>query len=417
MKRKFLQFILKNLAVMALDRYRPKIVAITGSVGKTSTKEAIFTVLSTKFKVRKNARNYNNEIGVPLTILGLESADRSVLGWLLNFIRALRNISYFPEYPEILVLELGADKPGDIGYLTKFVRPDVAVVTAIGEIPVHVEFFAGPKEVAQEKSKLVTALKTGGVAVLNHDDDTVLDMRRLSKFKNITFGFESEAQVKAFDMNIYGIRKEAPQAGISFKLESHGSVVPVNLENVFSKSSVYAVLAASAVGAAFNINLIEITGALKTFRSERGRMRLIEGIKHSWLIDDTYNAAPLSMAAALETLEALEAKRKIAVLGDMREIGTYSFQAHQEVGDKAADVVSILIGVGDKGKIITEEAQSKGLKEIYWFQNSVEAGKKLQEIMAEGDLTLVKGSRALEMEKAVLEVMAHPELANELLVH
>jgi UDP-N-acetylmuramoyl-tripeptide--D-alanyl-D-alanine ligase len=353
--------------------------------------------------------------------LGLESAGRSVWGWLVNLIKANLNIIYDHDYPEILVLELGADKPGDIEYLTKFIKPDVAVITAIGEIPVHVEFFAGPKEVAREKSKLVAALKPGGTAVLNHDDDIVLDMRPLSRFKNITFGFEREAQVRAYADNIYGIRDVAPRAGINFKLEAQGSAVPVNLGNVFSKASVYAALAAAAVGMVFEINLIEIANVLKDFKGERGRMKLIEGIKHSWIIDDTYNAAPLSMTLALDTLTALkpnlEQGRKIAVLGDMRELGKYSFEAHEAIGTKVVNIAAILIVVGDSGKIIGNEAQAKGLKEVYWFQTSEEAGKKLQQSISEGDLVLIKGSRALQMEKTVLEIMAHPELANELLVH
>jgi UDP-N-acetylmuramyl pentapeptide synthase len=146
-------------------------------------------------------------------------------------------------------------------------------------------------------------------------------------------------------------------------------------------------------------------------------MNLIPGIKRSWIIDDSYNAAPLSMEAALDALAELQAQRKIAVLGEMREIGKYQVKAHQAVGEEVSKIASCLITVGEAGKIIAKEAKSQGLDNIYSFKKPEEAGKKLQEIIKEGDLVLVKASRSIYLEKVVLEVMAQPELADEVLVH
>src|SRR4030043_1014507 len=168
--RKILQVILKRLSKIVLNKYKPVIIAVTGSVGKTSTKEAIYHVLKSHFgekEVRRNQRNYNNEIGVPLTIFGLETAGRSIFLWLIKFIKIFWMIITKVPYPSFLILEMGADRPGDIKYLTDFVHPDTGVITALGEIPVHVEFFESPQQVAQEKKNLISSLSEKGVAILN----------------------------------------------------------------------------------------------------------------------------------------------------------------------------------------------------------------------------------------------------------
>ena len=158
MLRKILQFILKILARLVLWKYKPVIVAVTGSVGKTSTKEAIYTVLKNHFdeeQIRRNERNYNNEIGVPLTIFGLETGGKNIAAWFLRFIKVFLMLVFREKYPKILVVEMGADRPRDIEYLTKFVKAKVGVITAIGDIPVHVEFFESPQALALEKKKLI----------------------------------------------------------------------------------------------------------------------------------------------------------------------------------------------------------------------------------------------------------------------
>jgi len=176
MLKKFLQIILRSLAIRALNRYHPKVIGITGSVGKTSTKEAIYCVLSGKYKCRRNQKNYNNEIGVPLTILGCESGKKNPLVWLKVILHGLL-LGYGPKasYPEIIILEMGADHPGDIEYLVKFTRPIIGLVTAVG--PVHLEFFHKIQSVAEEKGKLIKALPVSGWAILNIDDDLVVPMR------------------------------------------------------------------------------------------------------------------------------------------------------------------------------------------------------------------------------------------------
>ncbi len=422
--RKILQFILKILAKLVLWKYKPVIIAVTGSVGKTSTKEAIYAVLKNHFgenQVRRNHRNYNNEIGVPLTIFGLETGGKSITAWLTKFIKIFLMLIFREQYPKILIVEMGADKPHDISYLTSFVKPKVGLVTAIGEIPVHVEFFKNSRELILEKKKLIDCLSDQDIAILNYDDPIVRGMKESSKVKTLTYGFEEGAEVRAtnFESKIVDSEKEGVFGFTTFKLNFKGSAVPVKLTNVLGKHQVYPALAAAVVGIIFNLNLIELSEGLRKYKSLPGRMKLIKGIKKSLIIDDSYNAAPLSMLGALECLQEIEQKRKIVVLGDMLEIGKYAPEAHQRIGRKAAQVADLLFTVGERSKFIAQGAKEKGMQKnkISEFYTSQEAGKPLQKIIKPGDIILIKASRSMEMEKIVEEIMAEPKKAKELLVH
>src|SRR3989344_2416115 len=185
--------LLASAARYTLRRYRPKIVGITGSVGKTSTKEAIFTVLAGRYRVRRSEKNYNTEIGVPLTILGIPHYGKNIFGWLWAIGRTrMRAFMRSAGYPEILVIEMGADRPGDIGYLAELAPPFVGVITAIGDMPVHVEFFDSPKALAQEKARLIAALPPEGRAILNCDDPAVLEIKGRAKARILSFGFRKD---------------------------------------------------------------------------------------------------------------------------------------------------------------------------------------------------------------------------------
>lgn len=460
--RKILKLILKILAKRVINRYQPTVVGITGSVGKTMAKEAIYAVLSRKFwarpvthktakageapdyiktlssglvfnpkivsnGVRKNEENYNNEFGVPMAVLGISPKSSSTYNLQLTtynsrfelLIKLLKSVWLAfgflkQKYPKFLILELAADRPGDIEYLVDIVKPQVGVVTAVGEVPVHVEFYASPQEVAQEKSKLIAQLSAhDGLAVLNYDDQTVLDMKEKSKVKVMTFGFNKEADVCVSDIAYFVGDNSDEIGGLSFKLGYVSSFVPVRVNGLAGVHQIYGLMVAVAVGLHFNMNLIEISGAFENIELPHGRMNLIRGIKNSVIIDDTYNASPLSMHAALDTLrdfakarESLGVKgRRIAVLGNMRELGKYEVGAHRAVGNLAAERCDILITVGTAGKLIADSAANQLAKEnIMTFNTSGEAKSKVQEIIQEGDVVLVKGSRAMEMEKIVSEI-------------
>src|SRR3989338_1122689 len=300
MSKKILCFILKILAQATLWRYKPLVIGVTGSVGKTFTKEAIYTVLKEKFNARRNVKNYNNEIGAPLTILGQASGGKSVWQWLQIFLIGFFEIFYTKNYPKILILEMGADKMGDISYLTGFIKCYVGAITAIGEIPVHVEFFQSVNQVAREKSNLVRSLNADGWAVLNYDDERVRAMIKKTSAQIFTYGFDEQADLRAsnFEQRLDNLN----EAGISFKVDYQGSNVPIRLKDIYARHQVYSILAGMAIGLIFKMNLVEIGEALKNHQSPVGRLHLLRGIKNTWIIDDTYNSSPSSSLGALELL-------------------------------------------------------------------------------------------------------------------
>jgi UDP-N-acetylmuramoyl-tripeptide--D-alanyl-D-alanine ligase len=421
MFNKLLQSWLRVLSKMILNKYKPDIIGITGSIGKTSTKEAVATVLQNKFNIRRSPKNYNNEIGVPLAIIGVEkNPRRSVWGWLKVFFKAKKLILLRDKnYPEILVLEMGADKPGDIKYLTKLAPCKVGVLTFISHA--HTEFFKTIKKIAEEKKIIISHLQPDGFAILNFDNDLVMQNSSSTKAKAITYGFKEGADIRATDINIFKDEHTGWPTGLNFKVLYKGNAVPVFLPGMIAKSSVSTALAALAVGTVFGVNLVDGAQALSKFSGVAGRMRLIPGIKNSLIIDDTYNSSPEAAKAALETLIAIEVKngaQRYAVLGDMLELGPETENAHRELGFKVAEVgIDNLITVGEAAKHIAKAAKEAGIDEhrIYIFDNSEMAGRFLQEKLKPGDVVLAKGSQGVRVEKLVKEVMAEPMQAEQLL--
>lgn len=419
MIKHIIQLILAFEAKLVIKRFKPKIIAITGSVGKTSTKEAIYAILSKHYKVRKSPKSYNSGWGVPLTILGLESQWHSVLGWTSNIVKGALAI-FAREYPEILVLEMGVDRPGDLDSILKIAKPYISVVTAIGDIPVHVEFFSGPKAVAYEKGKIVRATSSDGFTILNFDDEVVYDMSAEAHGKLKTFGFGKGADVRVSQYKLISVNNGSSSIpkGVACIVEANGQSAPFEIEGAFGKQQMYVASAAIAVGLAFNLTLTKIAEALAIYKPAPGRLRLIAGIKNTWILDDTYNASPMAMHAALDALKDIPAKRKIAILGDMLEIGKFTIQAHQTMGELAKPIVDILMTVGPRAKFIAKEARERGKapENVMEFADAREAGRKLQSMLQPGDMILVKGSQSMRMERVVEEVMAEPDKKAELLV-
>ncbi|MEK7188100.1 MAG: UDP-N-acetylmuramoyl-tripeptide--D-alanyl-D-alanine ligase [Patescibacteria group bacterium] len=401
-----LERILKYLAKATLWRYRPAIVGITGSVGKTSTKEAIGAVLKSERKVRVASKNFNNEIGLPLTILSSETAITGAGFWVRVILRAIWNIIRKTDYPEILVLEFGIDRPGDMRYLLEIARPNVGVVTAIGEIPVHVEYFSGPEEVAREKARLIEQLPAGGFAILNYDSHIVMGLKDRTRAHRMSYGFHRDAEVRI--SNFATRIEEGNPVGTSFKLEYAGNFVPVRLDHVFGRAQAYAAAAGASVGLIFGLNLVTISEALKDYRPPEHRFQLLRGLKDTIVIDDAYNASPLSVHAALDTLKDLEGKRKIAILGDMREIGSFAAEAHQDIGRVAGEIADILVGIGPNARHIADGAIETGLskKNIRLFETADQAILSIQELIKKGDIILVKASHSIGLEKVVESIKA-----------
>lgn len=409
--------ILKQEAKLVLRKYKPKIIAITGSVGKTSTKDAIFAVVEKSLVAHKSDKSFNSEIGLPLTILGLDTAWSSPFLWMITIFRGLLLVLFREHYPKWLVLEIGADKPGDISRATTWIHPDISVITRFGDVPVHVEFFRSPAEVFEEKAELAKALRPSGMLVLNADDEKVLAVRDKTKAKSITYGFSESAMFRASNLQI-AYEKGIP-VGMTFKLEYDGNVFPLTLNGVLGIQPVYSALAALAVGVYLKLNIVDMVGALAVYESPAGRMRVIPALRGATVIDDTYNSSPVAAMAAVEVLGSVRTKgKKIALLGDMLELGKFTIEEHKKLGAFTAANADLILAVGPRAKYIVEGALESDMSEknLIEFDDARVAGKYLENILNEGDVILIKGSQSIRMERAVEEVMAHPENAATVLV-
>ncbi len=397
-----------------LARYHPKIVAITGSVGKTSTKDAVYTVLSRFYSVRKSEKSFNSEIGLPLTILGCPNGWNNPLVWMENIVKGFFLIVFKRPYPNYLVLEIGAGKPGDIKSVAKWLAPDIVIITRLPDVPVHVEFFGSTEKVIEEKISLAYALKKDGLLIVNHDDKIVYNMHHKIKRRNVSYGFDENAVYKALYTQIDPVFEDGHVTiGVHFKMHYNGNTFPVSMHNVIGKHHIYAGLAALAVAIESGCDILESIKAVASYKTPPGRLAQISGMNESIIIDDTYNSSPVAMDAALDVFEFIPARRYITVLGDMLELGKMT----EEVGYRACKLSDIMVLVGPRAKFIADGALEKRFnkKNLYIFDSSITAGKFLAGIVEKGDLILIKGSQGVRMERAVKAIMANPEDAPKLL--
>jgi len=423
MKNFFKHIILLAITAEAkavVRRYRPHIVAVTGSVGKTSTKDAIYEVIAHGTRVRKSQKSFNSELGLPLTILGRPNAWSNPVGWIQNLLDGLFLVFFKSPYPDWLVLEVGADRPGDIQSVASWLPVDIAVITRLPEMPVHVEFFSSPEQVVEEKAALIDAIKEDGTLVLYADDARAADMRLRATGKHIvTFGFTKDVDVRAQNFTILYKEGDTAPTGMSAEVVSGGNSAPVEVLGTVGKHTLLPVLAAVAVGKVLGKNMTESIQALQKYATPPGRMRLLPGIKGSTIIDDTYNASPAAVSAALETLALVAPRgRKIAVIGDMLELGRHSVDEHRKLGTEAAATTDILITIGFRARDIAQGALDANMPEsaIFQYEDAERAGDELAAMIRQGDTVLVKGSQSMRMERTVKEIMAEPERASELLV-
>lgn len=415
--KKIIVYILTLEAKLVLKRYKPKIIGVTGNVGKTSTKDAIYTSLCDSLSIRKNQKSFNSEIGVPLTILGLENAWGNPILWGVNIIKGAWVYLWKQKYPDYLVLEIGADHPGDIEAITKWLTPDIVVVTRIPGVPVHIEYFKDSNALMEEKAFLLKALREDGTAILNSDDENILALGKYVKGNVIHYGVENPATINAEN---YGLMYEGDYlAGMQFRIKYDSNMIPVILKGVVGMQHVYPVLASACVGLALKLPLVKLTEAFAKHEYPRGRMNVLRGINNSVIIDDTYNSSPVALEFALKTLkEVLTKGRKIAVLGDMLELGSHSVSAHKEGGKLIKESVDILLTVGVRARDFKNSAQDEGMnpESSMSFSNSSDAGLFLKDFIKEGDVVLVKGSQSMRMEKTVAIILEDKENMKKLLV-
>lgn len=412
--RNFLKSIVAfNLALLAravVRRYRPHIVMVSGSVGKTSTKDAVAAVLATRFFVRKSEKSFNSEFGVPFTIFGVRNPWGHPLAWFSVVKGALALLLLPNHYPNMLVLEVGADRPGDLSRILRIATPDLVVVTRLPEIPVHVEAYTSPEAVREEEFSPAYALAAAAPLIVPADDDYARESALRTSARLISYGISDDAAVRVSDIGFYESKGkvEGMAAKVSIAEESGNLVVRGSI----GKTQLLPAAAALAAALALGIALPEALAALESYEPPPGRGRILFGKNGSIIIDDSYNASPAAVEEALETLKTFpHAKRRIAILGDMLELGRYSVMEHGRIGALASESADVVAAVGIRARAF---AAVKGNAEVMLFDNARAAALALPDIVRAGDVVLVKGSQSIRMERIVEALLADPSDAPRL---
>jgi UDP-N-acetylmuramyl pentapeptide synthase len=394
------QLVLGLLSYLARRRLprNAEIIGITGSVGKTTTKEAAVKILGSHYRILANQKSFNSEFGVPLTLLSEESGYSSPLAWLGILARAVgKSCTKIPA--EKIVLELGVDAPGDMSKLLEIVQPQIGVFLAVAPVHLAAGQFESIEAIAAEKGKLIASLPESGTAIWNADDPLVAKVS--SAARKISFGIENPAdlQATAIQENLAGL-----SAQLTFQDKTAELKIPI-----LGKHNLYPLLAATAIGLASGLSLQECVAALADFHLPPGRGNLLRGINGSQIIDASYNSNPASLAATLASLKSLPvAGRRIALLGQMNELGAESPKLHRELGARAAEYADEVIGVFGDARLFVEAATVAG-KLGKFFATATEAGAYLKEQLKPGDLVLAKGSQNnVRVEQAVAELLADP---------
>ncbi len=406
--KKIISSILIFESKIVLNKYKPTIIAVTGNVGKTSTKDAIFSVLADTDYVRKSQKSFNSDLGIPLTILGCENGWHDPSLWIKNILHGLELIMFKSDYPKCLVLEIGADHPGDIKSISKWLRVDIVVITKIGEVPVHIEAFSSVAELIKEKAYLIDSLKRDGTLILSVDDKEVGLLSNDVKQRCMSFGIKQMATVNASDPSVMYDDNKIP-IGMSFKLNVQGNSILIKLRNILGIQQIYPIIAAITVGIASNIAIDKMIDSLENHKTPKGRMNIISGINGSIIIDDSYNSSPDALREGLNTLASLQVSgKRIAVLGDMLELGVYSRDEHKKAGIQAIQSCDILITVGHRSRAMSDTAIN--------FDTASLAGEYVRGIVSAGDVVFIKGSQSIRMERVAKILLLEQDKASELLV-
>jgi UDP-N-acetylmuramoyl-tripeptide--D-alanyl-D-alanine ligase len=361
----------QDIAAYHRQRFTLPVIAITGSNGKTTTKDMLAAILGSQFQVLKTQANFNNEIGLPLTLLSLK-----------------------PEH-EVAVVEMGMRGLGQITALTRIARPTAGIVTTVGET--HMELLGSRENIAKAKAELVETIDPQGFVVLNADNPYVAAMASKARCAVITFGLHEVSDVQ-------GKNVQSSADGVSFECYYEGRCFAVHVP-VLGEHNVMNALAALAAGFKLGMNEKDMVVGLKQFVPSGMRMA-IEKVGSYQVINDAYNASPASMLSALQTLVSFRSGRTVAVLGDMFELGELAEQAHGDIGKTAAQLgVDLIVTVGKLGRLIAEGARISGHKAVFACPNQAEALHVLHEQLVRGDVILIKGSRGMKMEQLIPQLV------------
>lgn len=406
--------ILVVLSVRVLKKHKPYIIAIIGSVGKTTTRNTLYAVLSRKHSVRKVEQSLTTDVGVPLTLLGCPYPISTLKGVMRNIVAAITQVYFSKTYPTYVILEIDGHTRGEIRRLASWLPIDLLVVTAIGEIPAHVEHFEHPDALREEYAHIRTALKPHAKVVVYADDEYAREIAG-TEHPTVSYGSDSRADISASEYSV--VYEHGLPAGISFSITKPESRAPIVVTDVLGVHVVNGVLSTIAILEALGEHHLPVNSLVEKMTPLAGRMRLIPGLKNSLIIDDSYNSSPVAIEELIAVLTKVEAKRKILVLGDMLELGRFSAEAHREIGRECVGF-GMLVCVGMRARFIKEGALEAGVnsESVLHFDTPEKAGEYIQNILVAGDIVAVKGSQSMRMERCVEEIMAEPEKKEKLLV-
>jgi UDP-N-acetylmuramoyl-tripeptide--D-alanyl-D-alanine ligase len=420
--------LLTDLSVRKIKLHNPIVIGITGNVGKTSTKDYIYTVLennSDVAHVRATEKSYNSEIGIPLTILGESNKWNNYLAWFFlifrnyfkHFFSKYFYFIYDEKYPKVLVLEVGADGPGNIKDATKIFKPDVVVLTAFADHPVHMEYFKTREDFIREKKCLLDALKEDGTVIYNADD---LDMTKMALASNapnkISYGRNSKDVRLITSTFMYDEESGRSNKLLGSKIIfTHNSLqYNVELSGVVGGSHAYAFLASVCVGLTFDIAMHGVIESMEEMEYPKSRLRIFEGLNNCTVIDDSYNSSPKAAELALDTLRSLISRgKKIAVLGHMAELGDGSDLQHKKIGMMAAESADIVLFVGRHNEWYLEGVRETrfDLDNVYLADNANAAIETVKQSinLREEDIILLKGSQSARIDRVVMSVLKNKE--------
>jgi len=411
MKSILRKIVLKKLEILArikLKKINAKVIGVTGSVGKTTCKDAIHDVLAKKYRVLKNKKSFNSEFGLPLTILHQDSGFGSAKDWVKILWKGFVRAFFVEDKYDYLVLEMGVDKPGDMDFLTKLAKPNIAIITAIKPAHLDDSQFKNVDEIFMEKSKICNGAE---VCLINQDDKYI---STIQKEKVCTYGKKnhSEYRVANFIQTEEGIEFDVQNNGNSYQFyaELYGEYWTENL------------MPAIVLGFVEGVGVNDIIDAISEFKLPPGRLSLIDGKNDCLILDSSYNASPEAVKESLKVLDFFGKERKmrrVFIFGNMNELGEYSQEMHEEVGAEVPKYCDLLITVGEDVRYGASSANKHGLdsSKIKSCETAKEAAKYYEQVMESGDIVLVKGSQnKVRLEIFVKALMKHPEKAKELLV-
>lgn len=406
MYKQVIQFALEKSVVKYFKKHpEVKLIVVAGSVGKTSTKRAIATLLSRRFRVALEEGNHNTHLSAPLAILGIEFPGnvKSISAWISVF-RAVRQRIKMPTGTDVIIQELGADHPGDIAHFGTYLRPYIGVVAAV--TPEHMEFFKDMDTVAKEE---LMAANFSELAIINRDDIEGQYAKFLTNANLNTYGTTGVAEYRFEAQNF---TPENGYEGLVITPEYEPIAATVK---VVGEHSLRPVMGAVAVAVKMGMTAEEIAAGLKIIQPVPGRMNILKGQKNTIIIDDTYNSSPIAASSALQALYSLQAPQRIAVLGDMNELGDLSMVEHEKLGNMCdPNLLSWVVTIGEQAeKYLAPMARQRGCQ-VRSYKNAIDAGTFVHSVVEEGAAVLVKGSQGGIYSEETVKILCNLDQTNEL---